>query len=434
MVEDTITLYSKQLTERHRYIFDLVLNEMLGLDWMVVESVDDATINYSAEEGGSVRIIPQGLLSEKTVVETQVDFNHDENASYFFENKQNSHLPFDIFAASFFLVSRYEEYLPFIADDHNRFPAEASLLTKNKVLRRPLVNEWVISFAQVLGEVNPHLNIKLPKYSFTSTIDIDQAWKYKNKGIVRNTIGFIQDLLSLKTEKIKERIQVQFGNLPDPFDNFEWQLQNHKKFKVEAIYFFLLGKRGKFDKNIRSNHPKLQSLIKGIAKHSKIGIHPSYASNSDVAILSNEVDTLKELLGTPVNKSRQHFLMHRFPETYQNLVNLGIKEDYTLGYSTHLGFRAGIGQSFLFFDLSSNTTSDLRLHPFCYMDITPLHYLKWSPKKTQDFLEEWMKTLAKNGVHIQTLWHNESFSETERWKNWSAVYLKTLAIHKSIVS
>ena len=45
----------------------------------------------------------------------------------FFQTTSDSDIPFDVFAASFFLVSRYEEYLEFQPDAHGRFPDQIHL-------------------------------------------------------------------------------------------------------------------------------------------------------------------------------------------------------------------------------------------------------------------------------------------------------------------
>jgi hypothetical protein len=51
-----------------------------------------------------------------------------------FCQRQIGDLPFDPLAATFYLVSRYEEYLPFIPDEHGRFPAKQSFAFSNGFL------------------------------------------------------------------------------------------------------------------------------------------------------------------------------------------------------------------------------------------------------------------------------------------------------------
>ena len=50
-----------------------------------------------------------------------------------------------------------------------------------------------------------------------------------------------------------------------------------------------------------------QSLIKSVSDHSKIGIHPSFASNASFQQLEKEVGRLSKTINREVTCSRQHF-------------------------------------------------------------------------------------------------------------------------------
>ena len=80
-------------------------------------------------------------------------------------------------------------------------------------------------------------------------------------------------------------------------------------------------------------------------------MHPSYFSLKDAAILKKEKLRLENIINTPVTFSRQHYLRLSIPETYQNLIDLDIEEDYTMGYAKTVGFRASTCTPFYFYDL-----------------------------------------------------------------------------------
>ena len=73
---------------------------------------------------------------------------------------------------------------------------------------------------------------------------------------------------------------------------------------------------------------------------------------------------------TRVTKSRQHFLAFELPTTYLKLIQSGILEDYSMGYASHLGFRAGICSPFRFYNLLEEKETDLVVYPFQVMDVT----------------------------------------------------------------
>ena len=57
------------------------------------------------------------LLLEHGVQDTYVEIKDWEGLPCFFEVGNESKIPFDLFAASFYLISRYEEHLPHLKDE-----------------------------------------------------------------------------------------------------------------------------------------------------------------------------------------------------------------------------------------------------------------------------------------------------------------------------
>ena len=76
---------------------------------------------------------PDTLLFEKESAR-EITVNEWKGFLCFFRHTSDSDLPFDIFAASFFLVSRYEEYLEYQPDEYGRYQASSSLAFKNGFL------------------------------------------------------------------------------------------------------------------------------------------------------------------------------------------------------------------------------------------------------------------------------------------------------------
>ena len=126
-------------------------------------------------------------------------------------------------------------------------------------------------------------------------------------------------------------------------------------------------------------------------------------------------------------RSRQHFLKLETPKTYQNLIKAGIKEDYTMGYATEIGFRASIASPYFWYDLENEKATNLLITPFQVMDVTLKNYLKLSPEKALEEIQTLIQnTKAVNGT-FSTLWHNSSFDDKE-WKGWREMYLEMIRI------
>lgn len=345
----------------------------------------------------------------------------------FFKTTNESNIPFDIFAASFYLVSRYEEYLPFSADQHGRFEANQSLAFKAGFLYDPIIDQWSCKLAKMLQGFFPEFKVCEREFKYISTIDVDNAYAYLYKGTVRTIGAAMRDLFKMDFDENIKRFQTLSGE-KDPFDTYSYLDALHKQYGINPYWFFLVGNYNTFDKNLPLDNEAFQDLIKEISKNTEVGIHPSYESNNDFEQLKKEFNYLSGITEKSITKSRQHFLKLLFTETYQNLLKLGIKEDYTLGYASDVGFRAGTCTPFNFYDLYNEEETGLKIYPFQVMDTTLNQYLKLSVDEAMDKIAEMIRKVKQvNGTFI-SLWHNESLSDHGYWKGWEPVYKRMLEI------
>jgi hypothetical protein len=235
-------------------------------------------------------------------------------------------------------------------------------------------------------------------------------------------------LINFNFRGIGERLRVLMGLEKDPYDTYDWQLQMAEKYHLRQIYFFLVGDYGEYDKNIPVDGSRsFQSLIKSVADYADVGIHPSYQSNTNRLQLRKEIRRLRTVLKNDIVKSRQHFLKVTFPETFRNLLEFDIREDYSLGYASEIGFRASICSPFPFYDLDLDVSTKLKLTPFMLMDGTLKDYMKLSPEESVERAKQLIDEVrAVNGTFV-TLWHNQSVNDREEWAGWRTVYEQIVA-------
>jgi hypothetical protein len=198
------------------------------------------------------------------------------------------------------------------------------------------------------------------------------------------------------------------------------------------MLFWLLGDYNKYDKNISGNDIRHQELIKEIAKIYSVHLHPSYESNASNLILKNEKKLIESILGKTVFSSRQHFLKVKIPSTYKNLLAEGFTDDYSLGFAEDLGFRAGTARSFYFFDLLSNSKTNLRIHPFAYMDGTLNLYLKLTPEQAKIEIQKLYQEVQTFGGDFIFIWHNETINNEGKWENWLQVFEYSINLENEI--
>lgn len=428
-----LLIYSSKLSSRIQYIFSLYFNEILGMELRYTDKEDEFK-SYTGPKVGynsfpvsdELFFYSRPLLFENDIRQQDINVFEWEGLKAFYPTIKTSALPFDPFAAGFFLISRYEEYLPHINDKYERFEAKESLAFQNGFLDKPVINIWASKIKELLSKKYPSLVFKQQRYEFISTIDIDNAYAMKEKGAMRNMGAFARSAMQLNFEEVVERAKVLSRLIPDPFDTYDYQLSIQKKLGFKSIYFFLLADYGHNDKNVPVNNRKFQALIKSISDYNEVGIHPGYGSNSDKKKLKKEQERLRNILNREVTKSRQHFLKLSFPETYRNLVELDITDDYTMGYASHYGFRAGICTSFYFYDLDLEIKTRLKVHPFAIMDGTLKDYMQVKPEDAMVHVRRIVDEVkAVNGTFI-SIWHNESLNDKSHWAGWRDVYEKMM--------
>ena len=428
-MSDSLLIYTLKITNRSRYIFNLIFKEILGVDYKLTTDAEElkqctgAKINYSQHPlSDEIFFLARNLLFETGLTEQNITVSEWQGNKIFFSTGKISSLPFDPFAASFYLVSRYEEYLPHIRDEYDRFDAKESLAYQNGFLQKPVVNKWAQWIKDIIVTRYPDFLFPLQKYQYISTIDIDNAYAYREKGLIRTLGGYAKSLLNMDIKEVGDRTKVLLGLKKDPYDTYDLQFEIQKKYHLTAIYFFLLGDYGVNDKNLPIENRKFQSLIKMIGDYAQVGIHPSFGSNQNPEKLKEEVNRLSKILHKEVTKSRQHFLKLSLPETYRNLIELDITDDYTMGYASQIGFRAGICTPFNFYDLDTESEKKLKIHPFAVMEGTLKYYMRVAPENAMTSIKPLVDEVkAVNGVFI-SLWHNETLSNEKQWAGWQSVY------------
>lgn len=415
-------IFSETSSTRLQYICHFIFREQLGIGYsLTIDSEsfakhDGPKINYSYVpiEGNVFTIKPTKILFEKTVVPQPIDcFEYNGSKAFF---KTEGHFDFDIFAASFYLLSRYEEYLPHTKDMYGRFAHENAIAFKEGFLNKPVINNWIQDLANAIQQKFPGFQPKLTAFSFIPTYDIDIAWSFKNKGLIRNVGGF------LKSPSFN-RLAVLAGMQKDPFDCYEYLDELHRNYQLNPIYFFLVAtSTGLYDKNISPYEHAMWQLMKRHSKKYAVGIHPSWRSNEKPALFEKEKKILETIKNGAVKLSRQHYIKMSLPDTYQNLYAAGITDEYSMGYGSINGFRASVASSFFWYNLKEEAVTKLRIHPFCFMDANAFYEQKQTAQQSlAEIMHYYHECKNANGQMI-TIFHNSFLGTDPLYKGWRKMY------------
>ncbi len=426
-----VLLYAPASSPRLQYISRFIFEELLRVELSFTSDIGNF-INYSgvkikytneANANGGFIVGNCGILFESDIKEQDTTCFEVNNYKAFFKTP-NADFPFDIFATSFYLLTRYEEYLPHQKDMYGRYAHENSLAFKEIFLQLPMVNIWVQDFAIQLQHKFPALRFWPSSFSFLPTYDIDMAFSYKHKGMLRNVGSFI------KSPSL-ERIKVLAGLKQDPFDCFAWLNQLHDDYQLQPVYFFLMAeKNGVYDKNILPHKKPMQKLIQDHSKKYTIGIHPSWQSGDQKSLLKQEKDLLEMICQKPVIHSRQHYIRFELPDGYRLLIDHEITDDYSMGYGSINGFRASVATSFNWYDVQNNEPTQLRIHPFCFMEANSFYEQKITADETYDEMNHYYSVCKAVGGQLVIIWHNNFLGTDPQFEEWRNIYQR-FVVHVS---
>ncbi len=337
----------------------------------------------------------------------------------------------DLLSKIFFVLTRMEEYGAKSLDEHGRFPAKESWQYKNDSLELCICDRWAMEFIEhVSTELKTNLEIKITETEIIPTFDIDNAFAYKYKTGKRKLLSELKDLVTGNTSRIKERKAVLSGKENDPYDAYTIIKRIAKNFPVRL--FWLVGDYGHPDFNISIETAEIKTLVEELNQSMVIGIHPSYRANNEPKLLEKEISRLTEIVGQKTEISRQHFLKLRFPATYQNLIQNGIKADFSMGFADEVGFRNGTAHPFPWFDLQNNVRTQLVVHPFAYMDGTLNEYKNMNIEKAEEKIQDLYQEVKQHGGQFSFIWHNETITDYGKWKGWSQVLEYTLTLNNTL--
>ncbi|GAB5418724.1 MAG: hypothetical protein Crog4KO_04810 [Crocinitomicaceae bacterium] len=407
MTKSSLKIKVDRITPRIQYTVDFVFQSR-GINVDLVVDGEDHQLDYTENGNASYLLYSENL-------ELHPSFNKELSVLEF-KGKA------DYLASIFYVLTRMEEYTSPDKDQHDRFTASQSILSKYNLLDQAICDRWADHLIASLGIELPEKSI-----SFEPTFDIDNSFAYKHKTGSRRRFSILKDRLKNNKKRLAERKAVDIGG-EDPYDTYEIITNIARQFQDTRI-FWLVESNGKYDRNLDINHTRHQELIRSLSSVAEIGIHPSYKSFCSKSLVRKEKSALASILGTEINSSRQHFLRFTLPDSYRTLLEAGIKNDYSMGFADNFGFRAGTAKSFRWYDLLDESITELTIHPFVYMDGTLNEYLKLTPEQARDRISDLYVEVKRYGGTFRFIWHNETIGEYNHWKGWRSVLEHTLSLH-----
>jgi hypothetical protein len=411
--EYTLNIWVERNSERQDYIFDLIFSKLIGVNYKIItEKTQGESIAYGKLESDFC-FGTHGYLIENSIQLPVFETGVFQKKKFpFFNGDKKYLLPFDPFATCFYFLTRHEEFDRSYLDEHKRFQAENSWLWKNGWQMHPIVNfiaEWLRDFL----ETTFGWDLKSQR-SFSShpTIDIDNAYAFYGR---KSTVFFSILRSALAMDYRNYRIKKLSAQYPesDPFNTHQKIIRKFSK-KNQKPVVFVLFRNGR--NNTKISLDKLKNIVLEYQKAGfEIAIHPSY--NADKSKISEEINGLLSISNQSIKSSRHHFIKMNYSKEMADLEELGITHEFSMGYGNSSGFRAGICQSYPWFDLHKNKVSSMTVHPFYFMDATFI-YGDFNLSQAMVEIEDIFEKVKMYRGEMSYIIHNELLSNFHLHEGW----------------
>jgi hypothetical protein len=425
-----LLIHTQKLTPRISYVFKHICTRILRVDIAFTSAIEEfiafsgPKLSYGKQPmGNELFIQSEGLLTQQGFEAFEISVKPWDETKCFFAVSSKSAIPFDIFAASFYLLTRYEEYLPHVKDAMGRFPASESLAFQEGFLREPVVDQWAFKFKEILRSFFPDLEFPRNHLKVHNLVEAGQPYVYKNQGFLRSLTGFSTDLWKLKFRRITERIQVILGFRRDPYDTFKWIVNASKNSSSKLTIFFLLGDGLEFSNSLNTEQNKFKMLVKYVADYKEVGLIFSFSALKKYEELKSEKNRIEEITNRTLTSSMNAQNLVSLPEVYRNLVELEIVKDFTMVYPNEVGFRASTCTPFLFYDLDSEIKTPLTVVPIA-IDTDAFEH-KYDSEINKTFNALYNSVSKVNGT-FSMLFSNKDFTSSEKSKIWRSIFSEKL--------
>jgi hypothetical protein len=331
----------------------------------------------------------------------------------------------DIIAATFFMLSRWEEMDVPLRDEHERFPGTASVACKQGFLGRPVVDEYALILREWLKLLLPGWAPKTRPFSVKLSHDVDQIRRFPNWRVAVRTFG--GDLLKRRNPRHAWQTGVDAVAQKVALDRTPYFRGVHSlaelshRYGMDATFCFMTAEPGPRENDYDPTSPLVRHCIADLRKQGfGIGLHAGYHTFNDPLRLAEEKARLDAVLGETQYGGRQHYLRFRVPDTWRHWERVGFTYDSTMTYADHEGFRCGTCHPFRPFDVEQNRELLLREWPLIVMDTTLHRYRGLTPEQGEARILELAGRCKQVEGTFTLLWHNSSLDW--EWRPWAEMY------------
>ncbi len=365
---------SNNIPER-RYAIEVIFNDLLGCDLTADDIQFDAqAVNYTIQVDGKEIVVEDHFFQQYPEPLSYLKAEHLPSELVYFhargkeipiiygvdryeETENRATIGLDIFASTFFMLTRWEESL-YGRDEKGDCPEKLLFTIRENIYQRPLVHEYEYLLKTLLNGWGG-VSTKEREYRVAMSHDVD---------------GLVPP--SCKKIAIDACRQIKNGSPKNPIINLTWQqeilykctfpkaysqvklyVELCEKYGIPEWFYFKVCAKGEEEATYYYNDKRLKRVIDVlVAKKNPniyIGFHPSQTTFNNVEQWTVESERIKKLLQDNLKIGRNHHLLYN-SDTYQKWDNLlSCDESFVSNcvFHKHIGFRSGVAVPYQIFDI-----------------------------------------------------------------------------------
>ena len=383
-------LYCMYAQEEMQEVIEYIIQFLLYGNEQAVKQVGYTT-DESLWSNYRVVVVPNGHMGKQIVLPTEVDL------ALRIEKQGNTHIVYtDVIYNTFFYISRAEELLVSKRDEHGRFLAKYSMLGQKNRLMIPLIDEYSRAMIKLLD-----LPLPEPGYSrIYLTHDVDSIAHYRH---LRGAVG------GVLRGQLKQVLAARRNIHNDPAYTFSWLIAQDKKVELAQSIYFVKDTpgRGKDYPQYDLDGADFVGLKRQLEDSgAQLGWHSSCYS------LDGSPRRLITLSPDSLTLHRSHYLSCSI-EKMQQLVDMGVKDDFTMMFADQAGFRLQTTRAVRWINPLTWQLTELTLHPMTVMDCTLSHehYMGLSEDEAYFECQRLFEKVHQNAGELVLLWHNTSIDQ-----------------------
>ncbi len=422
-----IKIPQNNIPERE-YIIDVLFTEFLGIEYIIEYHLEDYYLITFNNKKLIIKDFFFNILGENKYLDISnlpTKINHLKNSytgnkslpviygTDFLEIDDTTIISHqDIFASSFFMLTRWEEFVNPIRDKYERFPGVESVAYKFQFIDFPVVNEYANYLWLLIKKNGYEGNIKSRRFRIIPTCDVDHLFLYTDltalKYVVRQYLKKRSFTKACKEVILYSKTKIDYNH--DPYFSFLKMMETAEKYDNQYNFFFLMGKNTEFDNKFLLEGEVFSNLLAEINQRGHIvGFHPGFDTYNNPILWNELKQKFDSYVGKVTVRGRQHFLRFDNPITWRIWDDNNMNWDSTLLYPDVIGFRSGSCYNYTTFDIIKRKKLKLQEYPLIIMDAALKWYLRMSQEKAIEEVKR-IKNIVRNyNGDFVFLWHNSGF-------------------------